>query len=197
MAPMVFPHAEVDVAAMISVGEKIPCAFKGEIRFVGFRQVSRPADEPGNIRRERVQRFARALAGSHPLGIGREGGQVFVPAVGELATLHAVDLVSQLRKLFFVLGEFRAPGRVGFGATFADAVLELIVDAVRHEELCVFRPAVIPLDQFHFGFAERLAVRFVGVLFVRGAVADVAIHDDERWTIFRFQESVVSASEHA
>src|SRR5260370_33061075 len=73
-----------------------------------------------------------------------------------------------------MLGEERGPFCAFFIATGADAVLELLVDAVGNEELGVFGPAVIPFHKLYFFFAERFAVGFVGILFVRGAVAEMA-----------------------
>ena len=58
--------------------------------------------------------------------------------------------------------------------------MEVLVHAVGDEELGVFGPAVGLLGQADLFFAQRLAVRAVGVLLVWGAVADVAVHDDER-----------------
>jgi hypothetical protein len=56
-------------------------------------------------------------------------------------------------------------------------------DLVGHEELRVLGPAVGTLGQPHLLLAERAAVRAVAVLLVGGAVADVAAHADEGWTV--------------
>ena len=81
-------------------------------------------------------------------------------------------------------------------AALAHAVSELIVDAVRNQKLRVFRPAVISLHQFDFRFAQRLTMRFVRVLLVRRAVADVAVDNDERWPIVGLEEVFIRAPEH-
>ena len=72
------------------------------------------------------------------------------------------------------------PRRVLRRATLADAVSEILIDAVRHEELRVLWPAVEPLREPHFVVAKRLAVRLRTVLLVRRTIADVALDDDQR-----------------
>ena len=61
----------------------------------------------------------------------------------------------------------------------ADALLEMLAHAVRHEELGILRPAVAALGQADLLLAERLAVSRAGVLLVRRAVADMAVDDDQ------------------
>lgn len=55
--------------------------------------------------------------------------------------------------------------------------------AVGNQELCLLRPAVIPLGQFDFLFAQRLAVSRACVLFVRGAIGNVTVNNDQRWSV--------------
>ena len=62
----------------------------------------------------------------------------------------------------------------------ADAVREVLDDAVRNQELRVLGPAVEPLRGANLLLAERLAVRRGRVLHVRRPVADVAVDDDQR-----------------
>ena len=64
-------------------------------------------------------------------------------------------------------------------AARADPVGEVLDDAVGHEELGVLGPAEEPLRRADPVRAERLAVRLRRVL-DRRAVADVAVHDDQR-----------------
>ena len=56
----------------------------------------------------------------------------------------------------------------------------MLVHAVRDQEFRVLRPTIIVFGEPDFFFAQRLAVRRAGVLFVRRAVGDVAVHDDQR-----------------
>ena len=85
--------------------------------------------------------------------------------------------------LRLVLGEGLGPGGERLRAALADAVLEVIVDAVGHEERRVFGPAVDLLGEFDFVGAEGFAVGTVGVLFVGRTVADVRLHEDEGWAV--------------
>ena len=55
-------------------------------------KIGRAAHQPGMILGDRVQHFGGGIAGCQSLGIGREGGQLFVPSLGRLALLHALEL---------------------------------------------------------------------------------------------------------
>ena len=114
-----------------------------------------------------------------PFSSASKLGIVGVPAVGQLAALHRVDL-----------GGERPGSRVGDSAASHSArssaprlpipVGEVLVDAVGDEELGVLGPAVGALGLAHLLLAERLAVGGGGVLLVRRALADVAVDDDQR-----------------
>src|SRR6202022_1372399 len=69
-------------------------------------------------------------------------------------------------------------------APLADAFLEGAIDALRHQELRVFRPAVEALGLAYFLFAERIAMRGGGALLIRRAIADDAVDDDQGRLIF-------------
>ncbi len=69
-----------------------------------------------------------------------------------------------------------------------DAGREVLVDPVGDEELRVLRPAVAALDEAALLGPERLAVGGRRVLLVWGAVADVAVQDDQRGTPLRLPE---------
>src|ERR1700675_2333795 len=98
-----------------------------------------------------------------------------------MAALHPVSLFRLLRKLFLVLLEFCLPRRAGLGSALSHAVLEPVVDSVGDQKLRIFWPPVVFLHEFDFRLAQRLAMRFVGILLVRRSVPNVAIHHDERW----------------
>src|SRR5207245_2192584 len=176
----VFAYAKVDVAPAIFVRIELAGAIEGQVRFVRFSQVRRAADKPRDILRQDVQRFSGGFPRGYSFRIGGEIRQVFVPAFRQLTSQHAVDLIAELWELLFVLIEFGFPRSVGGGAPLAHAIFELIVDAVRNEELGILRPAVILLHQLDFGLTEWLAVRFIRILFVGRTIADVTIDDDER-----------------
>ncbi len=81
-------------------------------------------------------------------------------------------------------------------AALAGDVLEVIVDAVGNVEFLVLRPAVVALGELDFFLAERLAVGRAGVLLVRRAIGDVAVHDDECRAVGGLLEDVQGAFEH-
>ena len=120
------------------------------------------------------------IARGHALRVGRERRQVLVPAVGQLAVLHLVELVGEVGILRpCTASSWANQASRSCLAAFADALLEVVVDAVGHEELGVFGPAVVPLGQADFVLAQRLAMGGAGVLLVGGAPADVAVDDDQ------------------
>src|SRR5579864_2177230 len=81
-------------------------------------------------------------------------------------------------------------------AAFSHSLLEMLIDAVGYKKLRVFRPAIELLYQPDLLNAQRLSVRFVGILFVGRPVTDVAVDDDQCRTVFRLQEGLISPSEH-
>ena len=62
----------------------------------------------------------------------------------------------------------------------ARAIPEILAHTVRHEKLGVLGPAITPLGKTYLLFAEWFAVGCAGVVFVRRAVANVALDDDQR-----------------
>src|SRR5262249_26110023 len=75
--------------------------------------------------------------------------------------------------------EAALPGLANRPSALADALAKALVDAVRHEELRVLRPAVEALGQADLLLAERVAMGCRGVLLVRRAVTDDAVDDDQ------------------
>ncbi len=191
-----FPHAEVHVAPAILIRIEVARAVEGQICFVRFGEVRRAAHQPGNILCQGVEGFSRGFACGHAFWIGREARQVLVPAVRQLATLHLVQLIGELRKLFLVFLKFRLPCGAGLGAALPHAILELVINAIGDEKLGIFGPSVILLNKFDFGLAQGLAVCFVRILFVWRSVSDVAVHDDEGRPIIRIEKILVAASQH-
>ena len=74
-------------------------------------------------------------------------------------------------------------------------IAEPIVHAVRHQKLRVLRPAVEKLGQPRFVFAERVAVSGRGILFMRRAVTDDAVDDDDGRPIVGAAERLQRARE--
>ena len=139
-----------------------------------------PASSQGRCSAIAFSTLLRGLAGGDPLLVGVEARDPRVPAVGQLALLHRVDLGGEAGVALGELGELRLPGGVELGAAPADPLGEVLADAVGDEELGVLGPLVGALGLAHLLLAERLAVGGGGVLLVGRAVADVAVDDDQR-----------------
>src|SRR5262249_53954108 len=110
--------------------------------------------------------------------------------------LDAPELIGELRELGAVLLELALPRLAQRAAGWSDAGREVLGDAVRNQELRILRPAVRSLGETDLLRPQGLTVRRAGVLLVRRAVADVAVHDDERRPIVRALERGERALEH-
>src|SRR5690349_5779268 len=73
--------------------------------------------------------------------------------------LHPVQLIGELWKLLLVFLELGFPCRSCVGAALSHSVLELVIDSIGNKKFRIFRPSVIFLHKFDFGFAQRLASR--------------------------------------
>src|SRR4051794_24883720 len=92
-------HAEMKIAATVIARLEDTCAFKLEIGLVGRSQVSGTADQPRDVLCQRVQNFAGTLTRRDAFRICGERGQVFVPSIRKVASLHSSNLVREIRKL--------------------------------------------------------------------------------------------------
>ena len=81
--------------------------------------------------------------------------------------LHLVQAFREFRELLRVVRESFRPLRTPFAAALPDGFTELFAHAIRDQELRILRPPVKFLDQPHFLFAKRLAVRSIRILLVR------------------------------
>ena len=93
-------------------------------------------------------------------------------------------MAGEFRKLLAILRELAAPSLACTVPALAELFLEAIVDAVGNQKLRVLGPSVIALRQPDLFFSQRLAVRRAGVLFMRRAIRDVAVDDDQRRPVF-------------
>ena len=142
-------------------------------------EIRRAAEEPGNVLREHVEHLARGFPAGDALGIRREDREVAIPSRRQLAPLHLVDLGRQFGIRVRMTRRALSTGGARPGAPRTDAGREVLADAVGNQELRVFRPSVAALGQSDLLLAERLAVGCGSILFVRRAVADVAVQNDE------------------
>src|SRR5215831_16384335 len=72
-------------------------------------------------------------------------------------------------------------------------IAKMLEHSIGNKKLCVLRPAVEFLGRANFFFAERFTVRGVGVLLLGRAIANMAIHDDQRRAIvgpLKFSDSI-------
>src|SRR5665647_1754945 len=85
--------------------------------------------------------------------------------------------------LMFVASEQRHPRLAKLRPAGPDTRGEVLVDPVGNQELGLLGPAVAGLGLFDLCRAQRLAVRHARVDDVGRAVADVAVDDDEGWSL--------------
>src|SRR5689334_2959942 len=105
-------------------------------------------------------------------------------------------MVGENREIFRVALQQALPCSAEFTATLANAIGEVLFHSIRHEEFSVFRPSISALSGANLFFTQRLAMCFLGVLFSRRAIADMAINDDQSRTVIRLQEYLEGAHEH-
>src|SRR6516164_8266522 len=149
------------------------------MRFWSRGEIAGTADQPGYGFGDRIEHFAGRFAGGEILLV-RKRGQPAIPLFRQFALQQRFHFPRRRRVRALVsfegLDQIIAPGP----AAAADTIAERFIDAIRHKELRIFRPAVKPLRQLYLLCAERIAVRRRGILFVRGAVADDAVDNNER-----------------
>jgi hypothetical protein len=117
--------------------------------------------------RKHIEHFARCLTTSEAVRISGKNRKIPIPPCRKIASLHQFNLVREIRKLFAVSREQLLPLCSGVLAAFANAFFEMAVDAIRHEKLRVFGPAVKLFDQPDFIVTKRFTVSFGSILFVR------------------------------
>src|SRR5439155_17677823 len=76
------------------------------------RQVSGAAEQPGKPAGNGVEHLAARVAGGQALGVGREGRDLGVPALGEAARAEAVELAGLVGIGAAVGGQLLVPPRL-------------------------------------------------------------------------------------
>src|SRR5215471_546936 len=168
-------------------------AFILQCSLVRRSEIRRTAEKPGDILRESIQHFARCFAPGNSLWVGWKYRKVAIPSCGKLSPLHQINLGGQLRKLYPILGKEFSPLKPGLITPGTHSGSKVIVDAVRHEELRVLRPAICALGQADLVIAQWLAVSFRRVLLMRRTVADMAIQNNEGRSLLRLSENLKGA----
>src|SRR5207253_5392723 len=180
--------SEMEILPAPAPGLEASRALVRQGRLVRRPEVGRAAEQPRDVLREYVEHLARSITAGDALGIRREDGEVAIPSRGQVSSLHLIDLGRELRMGGPIRREERGPLASSRSAARPDARGEVLADAIGDQELCVLRPAVAALGQANLLVTERLAVGRRRVVLVRGAVADVAVEDDERGAPLRLPE---------
>ena len=124
-----------------SSGWKSPAPSKVRRVFVEGARSAAPPEQPGHVLGDGVEDLAGRVAARDALRVGRERRDVRVPALGKLAPLHPLDLVGEVGMRRAVVLERRLPRLARLAPALPDALGEVLVDAVRHEERRVLGPA--------------------------------------------------------
>src|SRR5258708_23462094 len=101
--------AEMEILSARAIGLAVSRVFERQGGLVGWPEIGRAAEKPGNILREHVQHFAGSVPPRQSFGVSREDWEVAVPGGGEAASLHEVDLVGKVGMLRAVRIEELAP----------------------------------------------------------------------------------------
>src|ERR1700756_2196391 len=110
--------------------------------------------------------------------------------------LNAVQLISKVWIFGAEVLELLHPSFAEFVPALANSFAEVLANAIRDEELCIFRPAIGPLGQSNLTFSQRLTMGGARVLFTWGAIGDVSIHDDQCRAVGSVQKSLIGTSQH-
>src|SRR5271166_6240980 len=124
----------MEIPPAVAAGLEVAGSLEGQPGLGGGCQVRGTADQPGDVLGQSIEDLARRDARGDSLGVRRIRGQALVPAVGKLAMLHLVEVKSELRVLCLVLLEPGAQGIEQLLAATADALFEVIVDALGNQE---------------------------------------------------------------
>ena len=181
--------AEVEVAAAVAAGLEVAGALEGQAGLGRGGQVGRAADQPGHVLGQRVEHLARRDSRvAMPLAsAGNVGRSLSQPSGSWRCCIRSSWSASSGYLALYSL-ELGEPGVAELLAAAADALLEVLVDAVGDQELGVLGPAVELLGQPDLVLAQRLAVGAVRVLLVGRAPGDVAVDDDQGRPVVGLQE---------
>src|ERR1700730_16683522 len=146
--------------------------------------------------RNRIQYLGGSIPPRYTLYVGRKFVQIPVPTFGQFAPLHFIKMQRQFWVLAGVLAKHFLPALTQLRTALADSILEVLSYPIGNVEFRIFRPTIIPLGQADFLFAEWLAMSGTRVLFVRSAVSNVAVNNDQSRSIIGSQKSLKGARQH-
>ena len=185
------------IIAQLTVGLELPGIRIIEDHFRAAGHVRCAAEHPRHFRGNRVQHFAGCFARGYPFGIGGKFGNGAVPALGQAARADEFDLCRLVRIFRRVVGEQLLPFRPRVGPALSHMRGEMLPHAVRYHEEFVGIEAEELLGAPDLVRPERLAVRGGRVVLAGRAVADMAVHVDQRRLIVGRKEGVVGRRELA
>ena len=81
-------------------------------------------------------------------------------------------------------------------ASFAEAFCEVFAHALWHKEFRVLGPPVAALGQLDLFFTERFTMSGGTIFLMRGAIANVAVHNDEGRSVDGLFECAESPLQH-
>ena len=96
----VFADAIMQILSAVIAGLEISGTFVFQRGPVRGAEVRRAADQPGNILRQHIQHLAGSIAPGDAFRVGGKDGQIAVPACGNFAPLHLVNLRSRVPENF-------------------------------------------------------------------------------------------------
>src|ERR1051326_5016586 len=147
------------------------------------------------MRRNGIQDFPGNFTTGHAFCIRRKLRQLGLPAVRDSSRLGRFKEPRKIWKALPVRVEALIPSAAQGGATAHECRMKVLRHAVWDQKFRIFRPAITPLRQSDFVFAQRLAMRGRRVLLVWRAVSDVTIDDDQERLCFRRLEGFDGARE--
>lgn len=172
----VLAHTEVQVALLRAAG-LIGAGLSLDVRVVGVGEVSRAADQLGQVGAQSTQADLGVLAGGQATVSRGVGGQILVPTLGQLTAQHPLELGSFLGVLGAVGGQGLVPLGLEAGAA-VDGLAELVVGVLGNFEGGVV-PTQLLTRESCFLFTQGSAVNTGGVGLVGRAVADGGGHLDD------------------
>src|SRR5438445_10482569 len=109
-----------------AVGLEISGTIEFDGGFLRPLEVGGASEKPGDILRDNVQHLARCVAPGHALGVGQEDREVSVPPRRKLASLHLIDLGSEIGMLGSIYVEQIHPSAACLRAVRPDTGREML-----------------------------------------------------------------------
>src|SRR5712691_11155183 len=157
-------------------GSKSPAPSNIKVVLVDGLRSADPPSSQGMFCASTLSTLPEASRPAMPLGSAGKPGS---PSGRQLTPLHQVDLGRELRIFRPVSREQLSPTAAGLRAARANSGGEVVAHGVGNQELGVLGPSVVAFGEANLLLTQRLAVSRGGILFMRRAVADVAVQNDE------------------